>query len=166
MFFLSFFFYPYSLSYFFYFYLFPGILEFWCLVTVIFKFSVLYNNIYKKKSLWCNSVLIKCGPPVDTQFYENQSSRWIWLKKRWKFWCIHRKTSWMEISFKKKCKSRVHPCNFIKFGLHHRGFLAWVLPGTSFQNFGKFSARFHCYSSYTWGCSFTEDDLFRIYIQN
>ena len=37
--------YPYSL-YFFYSYLFPDILEFWCLVTVTFKFTVLYNNIY------------------------------------------------------------------------------------------------------------------------
>ena len=26
-------------------------------------------------------------------FYLNQSSRWTWLKKCWKFWCIHRKTS-------------------------------------------------------------------------
>ena len=40
--------YPYSLSYFFYFHLFPGILEFWCLVTVTFKFTLLYNNIYRK----------------------------------------------------------------------------------------------------------------------
>ena len=31
------------------FYLFSGILEFWCLVTVTFKFTVLYNNIYIKK---------------------------------------------------------------------------------------------------------------------
>ena len=36
-------------SHFFYFYLFPGILEFWCLVTVTFKFAVLFNNIYRKK---------------------------------------------------------------------------------------------------------------------
>ena len=42
--------YPCSLSYFFYFYLFPGILEFWCLVTVTFKFTVLYNKIYRKKT--------------------------------------------------------------------------------------------------------------------
>ena len=40
---------PYSLIYFFYFYLFPSILEFWCLVTVTFKSTVLYNNIYRKK---------------------------------------------------------------------------------------------------------------------
>ena len=60
------------------------------------------------------------------------------LKKCWKFWCIHKKTSWVEISFKKKCKSRVHLCDFIKNGFHHRGFLTWVLPGASFQNFGKF----------------------------
>ena len=32
------------------FYLFPGILEFWCLVTVTFKFTVLHNNIYRKKT--------------------------------------------------------------------------------------------------------------------
>ena len=37
------------LSHFFYFFLFPSILEFWCLVTVTFKFTVLYNNIYRKK---------------------------------------------------------------------------------------------------------------------
>ena len=47
------FYYIYFLSLFslysFYFSLFPGILEFWCLVTVIFKFTVLYNNIYRKK---------------------------------------------------------------------------------------------------------------------
>ena len=41
---------PYSLIYIFYFYLLPGILEFWYLVTVTFKFTVLYNNIYRKKS--------------------------------------------------------------------------------------------------------------------
>ena len=41
---------PYSFLYiFFNFYLFPGIFEFWRLATVIFKFTVLYNNIYKKK---------------------------------------------------------------------------------------------------------------------
>ena len=28
---------------------FPGILEFWCLATVTFKFTVLYNNIYREK---------------------------------------------------------------------------------------------------------------------
>ena len=33
----------------FYFYLFPGILEFCCLVTVAFKFTVLHNNISRKK---------------------------------------------------------------------------------------------------------------------
>ena len=37
------------LLYFFYFYLFPGILKCWCLVTVTFKFTVLYNNICRKK---------------------------------------------------------------------------------------------------------------------
>ena len=35
--------------YFCYFYLFPDILEFWCLVTVTFTFTLLYNNIYRKK---------------------------------------------------------------------------------------------------------------------
>ena len=35
------------LSYVFYFYLFPGLLEFWCLAAVTFKFTVLYNNIYR-----------------------------------------------------------------------------------------------------------------------
>ena len=29
--------------------LFADILEFWCLVTMAFKFTVLYNNIYRKK---------------------------------------------------------------------------------------------------------------------
>ena len=38
------------LLYFFYSYLFPGILEFWHLATKTFKFIVLYNNIYRKKS--------------------------------------------------------------------------------------------------------------------
>ena len=42
--------YPYSVLHFFYLYLFPGILEFWCLVTVTFKFTVLHNNIYRKKT--------------------------------------------------------------------------------------------------------------------
>ena len=32
-----------------FFYLFPSILEFWCLVTVTFKFTALYNNFYRKK---------------------------------------------------------------------------------------------------------------------
>ena len=41
--------YPYSLLYVFYFYLFPVILEFWCLATLTFKFTVFYNNIYRKK---------------------------------------------------------------------------------------------------------------------
>ena len=41
--------YAYSLLNFFHFYLFPGILEFWCLETVTFKFIVLHNNIYRKK---------------------------------------------------------------------------------------------------------------------
>ena len=38
------------LSYIFLF-LFPGILKFWCLATVTFKFTVLYNDIYRKKLL-------------------------------------------------------------------------------------------------------------------
>ena len=33
-----------------FFYLFPSILEFWCLVTVTFKFTALYNNFYRKKN--------------------------------------------------------------------------------------------------------------------
>ena len=45
--------YPYSLIYIYIYiyiiYLFPGILEFWCQVTVTFKFTVLYNNFYRKK---------------------------------------------------------------------------------------------------------------------
>ena len=40
-----------TLLYVFYFYLLPGILEFWCLLTVTFKFAVLYNNTYRKKTL-------------------------------------------------------------------------------------------------------------------
>ena len=47
------FYYIYLLSLFFLkFFLFlfiPGILEFWCLVTVTFKFTFLYNNIYREK---------------------------------------------------------------------------------------------------------------------
>ena len=49
--FIIFTFYPYSLLYIYIFYLFRGILEFWCLATVTFKFTVLYNNIYRKKML-------------------------------------------------------------------------------------------------------------------
>ena len=54
--FLKYFYYIYFLSllsfifFFYYFYLFPGILEFWCLVTAFFKFTVLNNSIYRKKS--------------------------------------------------------------------------------------------------------------------
>ena len=33
-----------------YFFLFPGILELWCLGDCYFKFTVTYNNIYRKKS--------------------------------------------------------------------------------------------------------------------
>ena len=39
----------YFILYLFYFCLVPGILELWCLVTATFKFTVFYNNIYKKK---------------------------------------------------------------------------------------------------------------------
>ena len=42
----------------FYFCLFPGILEFWCLVTVTFRFTVLYNNIIEKKNTLCDQRLI------------------------------------------------------------------------------------------------------------
>ena len=38
---------PYSLLY----YFLRGILEFWCLATVKFKFTVFYNNIYRKKKI-------------------------------------------------------------------------------------------------------------------
>ena len=40
---------------------------------------------------------------------------------------------------------------------------AWALQGTDFLNFGKFSARYHCYSFCIGGCNFTEDELFGIY---
>ena len=43
--------YPYSLLYFFYFYLFPGILEFWCLATVTFKVTVVVQK-YRKKYVY------------------------------------------------------------------------------------------------------------------
>ena len=42
----------------FYFCLFPGILEFWRLVTVTFKFNVLYNNIYRKNYFQILALLI------------------------------------------------------------------------------------------------------------
>ena len=38
------------LIYIFYSYLSPGILKFWCLVTMVFKFPELYGNIYKNNS--------------------------------------------------------------------------------------------------------------------
>ena len=41
---------------FFYLYLFPRILEFWSLMTVTFKFTVLYNNIYRKTGLFQGTV--------------------------------------------------------------------------------------------------------------
>ena len=45
--------YEFILSYIsFYFYLFPGILEFWYLATVTFNFTVLHNNIYRKKIIY------------------------------------------------------------------------------------------------------------------
>ena len=40
----------YVYIYIYYFCFFPDILEFWCLVTVTFRFTVLYNNIYRKKN--------------------------------------------------------------------------------------------------------------------
>ena len=48
----------YLILYLFYFYLFPGILEFWCLVTVTFKFTVLYNNIYIYKNIQLTLLLV------------------------------------------------------------------------------------------------------------
>ena len=50
---------------FFYFYLFLGVLEFCYLATVTFKFTVLYNNLYRKKNyiftllefIYCNIFL-------------------------------------------------------------------------------------------------------------
>ena len=41
---------------FFYLYLFPRILQFWSLVIVTFKFTVLHNNIYRKKGLFQGTV--------------------------------------------------------------------------------------------------------------
>ena len=38
------------LIYIFYSYLSPGILKFWCLVTMVFKFPEFYGNIHKKNS--------------------------------------------------------------------------------------------------------------------
>ena len=51
-FFISFTSYLFSYTFFIYYFLFPGILEFWCLVIVTVKFTVLYDNIYKKVVLW------------------------------------------------------------------------------------------------------------------
>ena len=42
--------------------LFPGILEFWCLVTATFKFSVLYNSIYRKKNTYFNETVARLVP--------------------------------------------------------------------------------------------------------
>ena len=50
----------FSLIHFFYFYLFPDILEFWCLVTVTFKFTVLYNNIFRKKNYIYKKIYLSC----------------------------------------------------------------------------------------------------------
>ena len=53
---------PILFSYiFFYFYLFPGILEFWCLVTVTFKFTVLYNNICRRKKKYLHGWFLHGG---------------------------------------------------------------------------------------------------------
>ena len=69
--------YPYSLLYFFYFYLFPGILEFWCLATVTFKFTVLCNNIGGKKNKNIRSQLNYVDVVYDQifklSFHENLS---------------------------------------------------------------------------------------------
>ena len=39
--------------------------------------------------------------------------------------------------FQWKCRSRVHPCDFIKDELHHRDYLAWLLQGISFFNISE-----------------------------
>ena len=69
--------YPYFLSYIFvfvfvfcFFYLFQGILEFWCLATVTFKFTVFYNNIYrKKKNNMCNPAIFKTLAYPESKAY-------------------------------------------------------------------------------------------------
>ena len=60
----------YSILYLFYFCLVPGILELWCLVTATFKFTVFYNNIYKKKTLLF-AFLCKCRKQSVTKIIEN-----------------------------------------------------------------------------------------------
>ena len=47
----------------FFIYLLPGILEFWCLVTVIFMLNVLYKNI-------CNPVDTRRRFNIDTTSYD------------------------------------------------------------------------------------------------
>ena len=54
------------------------------------KTSCLKRKFFQK--LMWNSILTKCTLLVHIlEFYWNQSSRWTWLKNRWKFWCTHRK---------------------------------------------------------------------------
>ena len=89
---------------FFYFYLFPGILEFWCLVTVTFKFIVLYNNIYRKKKEINGSLLLgdrwflfwKCVPSISIWQQPNISWSFLWqfdysyysIRGRQRLWCF------------------------------------------------------------------------------
>ena len=63
----------------------------------------------------------------------------------WKLWHIYKRTSLVEVSFQFSCRSRAYPCNFKRNRLHHKGFPAWFLQDSSFQNFGKFSARYPCH---------------------
>ena len=86
------------------------------------------------------------------------------LKKRWNIWCIGRKTSLVEASCQYGCRSRVCSCNFIKKGIHFRGFLLWGSQGSCFKSFGKISARYICHSSCRpAGCNFTENDVLAKY---
>ena len=61
----------YFILYLFYFCLVPGILELWCLVTATFKFTVFYNNIYKKKTTLLFAFLCKCRKQSVTKIIEN-----------------------------------------------------------------------------------------------
>ena len=61
----------YFILYLFYFCLVPGILELWCLVTATFKFTVFYNNIYKKKKTLLFAFLCKCRKQSVTKIIEN-----------------------------------------------------------------------------------------------
>ena len=53
-----------------YFCLFPGSLEFWCLVTVTFRFTVLYNNIYRKKNLIGKGEDYTTGSLLDFNYFD------------------------------------------------------------------------------------------------